>query len=167
MSGHDKHAGSGASGMRTSAVKDDARKSSVMMGGVGRCMAAATVLAALMGSGSAASETARLMGSHVRFTSGEAHKVQIAAIIREEGRISVENEPLLHVIDELNRHSDRKVMVDRSDRRLRSLLVTGQFRTGRPESIIQYMRAAGLRLSTSRDRNGNIILRLLPDSSSG
>lgn len=76
------------------------------------------------------------------------------------GRINVVDVPLLEVIDEMNRHSCRKLRVDRTDPELKRLLVTGQFRTGRPELLVQYIRAAGKRVSTMKDAQGNIILRL-------
>ncbi|MFW6027693.1 MAG: hypothetical protein ACOC91_02685 [bacterium] len=91
--------------------------------------------------------------------------MQLAAVSRKDGRITVENEPLIRVIDELNRGAKRKVKVlDRSDPRYRELRVTGQFTIGRPERIINYMRAAGIEVVVGRDEDGNFLLRLAPKS---
>ncbi|MFP4004081.1 MAG: hypothetical protein ACLFV8_09920 [Alphaproteobacteria bacterium] len=125
--------------------------------------AAAAAMAVLMGSGAlAAPDATRLSSART-----EVREVQIAAINRKDGRIMVEDEPLLRVIDELNRHSKHKVKVDRSDRRYRRLLVTGQFRTGRASVIIQYMRAAGLKVRVRRDEGGNFVLSLPPEPTQG
>lgn len=92
---------------------------------------------------------------------GQVREVDIARVISwRKGRMVVTNEPLLNVIDELNRHSERKLKVDRSDPRLRKLLVTGQFTTGRPEVIVEYLRSAGIRVWVTKDSDGNISMRL-------
>lgn len=88
-------------------------------------------------------------------------RVNVAqAVSWREGRIQVSDEPLLNVIDEMNRHSKRQLKVDRSDRRLRNLLVTGRFKTGRPERLVQYIRNAGIRVWVTKDGEGNVTLRL-------
>ncbi|MFP4003630.1 MAG: FecR family protein [Alphaproteobacteria bacterium] len=82
------------------------------------------------------------------------------AVSWRKGRIYVVDKPLLDVIDDMNRHSGRKLRVDRSDPRLKRLLVTGQFKTGRPELLVQYMRAAGHDVTAIRDGHGNVTARL-------
>lgn len=169
MSVMDKHTGKGINRTRIGGADEFSAPAWNNGTGLRAAAAAAVLLAALIGEGAAASVNA---GQDVLRTSGAAasrlvREVHIASIRREEGRISFENEPLLRVIDELNRTSERKLKVDRSDPRYRRLRVTGQFRTGRPEVIVEYMRAAGLKVLVKRDRDGNILLRLLADSSSG
>lgn len=84
----------------------------------------------------------------------------------ENGRITVSNESLLVVIDEMNRRSERKLILeDRSHPLWRKTLITGQFRTGRPEVLVEYIQAAGIKVRVRKDE-GNIYLRLLPETRS-
>jgi hypothetical protein len=93
--------------------------------------------------------------------------VDMARVITRHGEwIEVEDEPLLGVIDEMNRRSKRKLIVDRSDPRLKSLRVTGRFKTDRPERLLQYIRGAGIEVWTTKDGDGNIVLRLRGEPSS-
>jgi len=87
--------------------------------------------------------------------------VQLARVITRQGEwVEVKDEPLLGVVDEINRRSERKLKVDRKDPRFRRLKVTGRFKTDRPETLVQYIRAAGIPVRVTKDRDGNIILRL-------
>lgn len=166
MFGLDKHGGSGA--------EETAIRQAVPMGAAGKSLRALRRAdAGRFGAAAAGAALILMIGAgHVfaarpRISVGgpNAHSVQLAAVSRTDGRLTVENEPLLRVIDELNRGAAQKVKVmDRSDPRYRKLLVTGQFRTGRPQVIIEYMRAAGIRVRVERDKNGNFLLRLAPAS---
>jgi transmembrane sensor len=98
----------------------------------------------------------------------DVRKVDIGrAISWREGRIVVDEEPLLDVIDEMNRHSNRQLEVDRSDPRLKTLKINGTFKTGRPEALVDYLRAGGYQVWSKEDARGNITLRLSGERSHG
>ena len=110
-------------------------------------------------------------GERISYDHGGLMDVQQVDIDRaiswREGRIVIENEPLLDVIDEMNRHSSRQLEVDRKDPRLKTLLVNGQFKTGRPQALVEYLRAGGYKVWVIEDSRGNITLRLRGEPSHG
>jgi ferric-dicitrate binding protein FerR (iron transport regulator) len=152
MSNTDKHVQSARDGGAENAPGRFVR---MRRGAGGGILAAAAALLMLTAGGA---EAARTAGGEYAVARDMSWK---------DGRLTVIDEPLLSVIDEMNRHSERKLKVDRSDPQLRKLLVSGQFRTGRPEVLVEYIRAAGIKVWVTRDSEGNITLRLRPESSQG
>lgn len=89
------------------------------------------------------------------------------AVAWREGRIFVENEPLEKVVAEINRHSKRKIRFDGRSSQLRRIPVSGVFRTDRPETLIAFLKDAGIPVWEVKDSQGNITLYLRPGARRG
>lgn len=108
-------------------------------------------------------------GEQVSYEKGalsEVREVDIARTVSwRGGRLRVLNEPLGQVVDELNRHSKRKLHLDSRDSRIRAIPISGSFSTDRPEQIVAHLQNAGYRVWTVQDSSGNITLKLLGKTS--
>lgn len=108
-------------------------------------------------------------GEQVSYDKGKLSGVRevdtARAIAWRSGRLRVLNEPLDKVAAELNRHSKRKLYLDKRDPRIKNILLSGSFSTDRPEGLVAYLTSVGYQVWVVKDSSGNITLKLLATSS--
>lgn len=82
----------------------------------------------------------------------------------EQGRLVFDNHSLPEVIAELNRYSDKKIII--ADRALRAIRVTGVFNAGDNRSAIRALKTY-FSMSLSTDQRGNFVLKSNADVANG
>ena len=82
----------------------------------------------------------------------------------EQGRLVFDNHSLPEVIAELNRYSDKKIII--ADRTLRAIRVTGVFNAGDNRSAIRALKTY-FSMSLSTDQRGNFVLKSNTDVANG
>lgn len=98
----------------------------------------------------------------------DVRRIDLArAVSWKDGRIFAENEPLEKVVAEINRHSKRKIQFGDGNHELRRIIVSGVFRTDRPETLVAFLKDAGVPVWGVKDSQGNIKLYLRPEARRG
>lgn len=108
-------------------------------------------------------------GEQVSYDKGELAEVRTVdagrAVWWRNGLLFVSEEPFIEVVEELNRHSRYKLLLDKSDPRLREIRINGAFRPDHPERLVEFLKDSGVAVWTVNDSSGNIRLRLYPGRS--